>query len=56
MGDEFKAWVVRAQRVEHTNGLPLSGVSVGVKDIIDVAGFPTAYGVDFVTTHPHVDA
>jgi Asp-tRNA(Asn)/Glu-tRNA(Gln) amidotransferase A subunit family amidase len=55
--DPFKAWVVRDEsaRGKHREG-PLDGMEFGVKDIIDVAGMPTAYGVDFVTTHPHIDA
>ena len=50
MEDRVRAWVVRDESV------PASAKQFGVKDIIDVAGFPTAYGVDFATTHPHVDA
>ena len=59
MSDLYKSWVVRdespppAQSFAH---LPLGGMHFGVKDIIDVAGFPTAYGVDFLTQHPVVDA
>jgi Asp-tRNA(Asn)/Glu-tRNA(Gln) amidotransferase A subunit family amidase len=58
MSDPFKAWVVRVQPEDgaESRGLPLAGMRFGVKDIIDVAGLPTAYGVDFVTTHPSIDA
>jgi Asp-tRNA(Asn)/Glu-tRNA(Gln) amidotransferase A subunit family amidase len=56
--DPFKAWVVRndAADGDGRSGLPLSGMRFGVKDIIDVRGFPTSFGVDFITTHPEVDA
>ncbi len=59
MNDLHMSWVVRdeapppAQSFAH---LPLGGMHFGVKDIIDVAGFPTSYGVDFLTHHPVVDA
>lgn len=57
MSDLHMAWVVRDEnpatgRVD----LPLGGMHFGVKDIIDVAGFPTAFGVDFVTKQPQHDA
>jgi Asp-tRNA(Asn)/Glu-tRNA(Gln) amidotransferase A subunit family amidase len=57
--DLYLSWVVRddsppsAQSFAH---LPLGGMHFGVKDIIDVAGFPTSYGVDFLTHQPVVDA
>ena len=56
--DPFKAWVVRREPADADgrSGLPLAGMQFGVKDIIDVAGFPTSYGVDFITTHPLADA
>lgn len=57
MNDLHMSWVVRADAPQAERGdLPLSGMHFGVKDIIDVSGFPTAYGVDFLTTHPVVDA
>ncbi|GAA1210792.1 amidase [Prauserella alba] len=41
---EVQAWVTREPEPEpHTTG-PLGGVPLGVKDIIDVAGFPTKCG------------
>ncbi|MGH7716925.1 MAG: amidase family protein [Vulcanimicrobiaceae bacterium] len=48
--DPFSAWVVRNE-----DAAP-GAITFGVKDVIDVAGFPTAHGVDYATTHPHVDA
>jgi Asp-tRNA(Asn)/Glu-tRNA(Gln) amidotransferase A subunit family amidase len=57
MNDLHLAWVVRDESAAAApSDLPLGGMHFGVKDIIDVAGFPTAYGVDFLTTHPVVDA
>ncbi|MGH7715915.1 MAG: amidase family protein, partial [Vulcanimicrobiaceae bacterium] len=57
MNDVHKAWVVCGDApAQSRTDLPLGGLHFGVKDIIDVAGFPTAYGVDFLTTHPVVDA
>jgi Asp-tRNA(Asn)/Glu-tRNA(Gln) amidotransferase A subunit family amidase len=57
MSDVHLAWVVRDESAKAQSGdLPLGGMQFGVKDIIDVAGFPTAYGVDFLTHHPVVDA
>lgn len=51
------AWVVRGEPPGPSRtDLPLGGMHFGVKDIIDVAGFPTAFGVDFVTKHPEHDA
>ena len=56
--DPFKAWVVRSDAADGNgrSGLPLSGMRFGVKDIIDVRGFPTSFGVDFITTQPEADA
>ena len=57
MNDLHLAWVVRGEvRAASGTDLPLGGMHFGVKDIIDVAGFPTAYGVDFVTKQPQHDA
>jgi len=58
MNDPYKAWVVREEAPQEAGGsdLPLRGMQFGVKDIIDVAGFPTAFGVDFVTKQPQHDA
>jgi len=59
MNDLHMSWVVRDEAppaAESFAHLPLGGMHFGVKDIIDVAGFPTSYGVDFLTTHPVVDA
>lgn len=56
MNDPFQAWVVRENLRAERSGLPLGGVKLGVKDIIDVAGFPTSYGVTFATTQPAHDA
>jgi Asp-tRNA(Asn)/Glu-tRNA(Gln) amidotransferase A subunit family amidase len=52
------SWVVRSDEPASPSlaHLPLGGMHFGVKDIIDVAGFPTAYGVDFLTHRPIVDA
>lgn len=56
--DPYKAWVLRDEsaKSDPSSGLPLAGVLFGVKDIIDVAGMPTRYGVDFLTFNPQVDA
>lgn len=48
--DPFNAWVVRSDEA------PPGVLTFGVKDVIDVAGFPTAHGVVYATTYPHVDA
>ena len=58
MNDPYKAWVVRDERAtsDPNSGLPLAGMLFGVKDIIDAAGFPTCYGVDFCQFTPQVDA
>jgi Asp-tRNA(Asn)/Glu-tRNA(Gln) amidotransferase A subunit family amidase len=58
MNDPYKAWVVRDERAasDPKSGLPLAGMLFGVKDIIDVAGMPTRYGVDFLEFNPQVDA
>lgn len=39
----------------HERG-PLHGVTVGVKDLVDVAGLPTRAGSSFFERHPEVDA
>lgn len=49
MKDPFQAWVVRRDSEP-------GALAFGVKDVIDVSGFPTAHGVDYATTYPHVDA
>ena len=56
--DPYKAWVLRDEsaKSDPNSGLPLAGMLFGVKDIIDVAGMPTRYGVDFLTFNPQVDA
>lgn len=58
MNDPFKAWVVRddSAKSDPGSGLPLAGLLFGVKDIIDVAGMPTRYGVNFCEFMPQVDA
>jgi Asp-tRNA(Asn)/Glu-tRNA(Gln) amidotransferase A subunit family amidase len=58
MNDPYKAWVLRDERAKSdpNSGLPLAGMLFGVKDIIDVAGMPTRYGVDFLEFNPQVDA
>ena len=56
--DLHMAWVVRDDGAasDERSGLPLAGMLFGVKDIVDVAGMPTRYGVDFIEFHPQVDA
>lgn len=58
MNDPYKAWVVRDEsaKSDPNSGLPLAGMLFGVKDIIDVAGMPTRYGVDFLEFRPQLDA
>ena len=57
MDDPFGAWVVRgAEPAARGGDGPLAGIRFGVKDIIDVAGLPTAHGVDFAVRRPDVDA
>ncbi|MFD6793022.1 MULTISPECIES: amidase [Prauserella salsuginis group] len=41
---EVRAWVAHAPESEPRDTGPLGGVPLGVKDIIDVAGFPTKCG------------
>ncbi|MBV8152444.1 MAG: amidase [Candidatus Eremiobacteraeota bacterium] len=55
--DVHQAWVFRSpDRSETRRDGPLAGLEFGVKDIIDVAGMPTAYGVDFATRIAERDA
>ncbi|WP_269634192.1 amidase family protein, partial [Saccharomonospora halophila] len=41
---DVRAWVARHPQPEADDTGPLGGVPLGVKDIIDVAGFPTKCG------------
>ncbi|WP_075836125.1 MULTISPECIES: amidase [unclassified Rhodococcus (in: high G+C Gram-positive bacteria)] len=59
----IRAWVelsndldAQAYRIDsgHLDG-PLAGVSLGVKDLVDVAGLPTLAGSTVTSTHPQPD-
>lgn len=53
---DIRAWAYLADKAEpHGDGL-LAGLECGIKDIIDVAGMPTSFGVDFRTVRPERDA
>jgi Asp-tRNA(Asn)/Glu-tRNA(Gln) amidotransferase A subunit family amidase len=53
---ELKAWVFIDPNTAPVREGPLAGLTCGIKDIIDVAGMPTRFGVDFHDTYPTVDA
>ncbi|MGH7709560.1 MAG: amidase family protein [Vulcanimicrobiaceae bacterium] len=53
--DAIRAWAYIAPDADASSG-PLADLACGIKDIIDVAGMPTRFGVDFRDTHPTVDA
>ena len=53
---ELRAWVHLAQPDDCARTGPLADLTCGVKDIIDVAGMPTAFGVEFRTLQPERDA
>ena len=58
--DSVDAWVFRQGTAEMAasdcTNRPLAAMEFGVKDIIDVAGMPTAYGVTFATRIADRDA
>jgi Asp-tRNA(Asn)/Glu-tRNA(Gln) amidotransferase A subunit family amidase len=53
---ELGAWAYLAPEEGERHRGPLAGLRCGVKDIIDVAGMPTAFGVDFRSVLPEQDA
>jgi amidase len=53
---EIRAWAYLAGKTEPHGDGPLAGIECGIKDIIDVAGMPTSFGVDFRTLRPERDA
>jgi Asp-tRNA(Asn)/Glu-tRNA(Gln) amidotransferase A subunit family amidase len=53
---ELGAWAYLAPEDGKQRTGPLADLTCGVKDIIDVAGMPTSFGVDFRTVQPERDA
>ena len=55
--DQFNAFIQYGEPyIEGEKSKPLSNLSFGIKDIFDVAGFPTAFGSpDWLNTHPIAD-
>ena len=55
--DQFNAFIQYGQPyIAGETNKPLSNFSFGIKDIFDVAGFPTAFGSpDWLNTHPVAD-
>ena len=53
---ELRAWVHLAPDDERPRSGPLADLTCGIKDIIDVAGMPTAFGVEFRVVQPERDA
>jgi Asp-tRNA(Asn)/Glu-tRNA(Gln) amidotransferase A subunit family amidase len=53
---EQRAWAYLAPEDDADRTGPLADLSCGVKDNIDVAGMPTAFGIDFRTIFPERDA
>jgi len=53
---ELRAWAYLAAEDDGERTGPLADLGCGVKDNIDVAGMPTAFGVDFRTIFPERDA
>ena len=51
-----EAWVFVDPDPQRDGVGSLAGLTCGVKDIIDVRGMPTRYGVDFHERHPSEDA
>jgi len=55
--DQFNAFIQYGEPyIEGEKGKPLSKLSFGIKDIFDIAGYPTAFGSpDWLKTHPLAD-
>lgn len=53
---ELRAWAYVAPEDGELRTGPLADLSCGIKDVIDVAGMPTAFGVDFRVVTPERDA
>lgn len=55
--DQFNAFIQYGEPyIEGGKDKPLSNLSFGIKDIFDIAGFPTAFGSpDWLKTHPLAD-
>ncbi len=53
---ELRAWAYLAPEEDAARSGPLADLDCGIKDVIDVARMPTAFGVDFHRTNPERDA